>query len=538
VSKRIDHISTAGQVGNLVQPLWQQTCYFAGLAMFRCVSLLLLAGSLLCGQSTVTVEGSVVNRVTHQGISGVSVTLDRGTAGLSYRAVTGSDGSFKIANVEPGDYLPIFEKRGLSAADAPVKPQHFDAAAGSIRLHAEMIAWTRISGHVLDAQDHPLSRIHVTLIPMREGRTSSGTVAATDDSGAFIIATESGIYRLMASEDDAAEHHNPPLAPTYYPMAADPQSAQRIAILSGTDLSGFDIHMQKVQPVKVRGVVLDTHGSPLSGAPVKLVLPPAIWWDRDESETVSGDGGAFEFAAVRPGDWRVTAEVERGEGALFGFAAVRVAAADVSGVKIRLNEPFTVTGKVEGARAHGSSDLCELPGVSLISTDVDHETSSEVQDNGSLRLPEVYPGRYKIQVCGVSSGSYLASILVGDHDVLGQEFSLASGATLRVVFRSDGGTVRGTVEQGEGRTVALIPAEEGLLDPMFVQTTTAGDGGRFEFSNVRPGDYRAIAFDHVGDSAALSDPAFVRDLSVSVTAVQVERGQVATVSLKVVRWPE
>jgi len=495
---------------------------------------------LLYAQPTVTVQGVVLNHVTHQGISGVSVTLDRGTAGLSYRGVTGSDGAFAITNVEPGDYLPVFEKRGLSVVDAPDKPMHFDAASSPIHLHAEMVGWTRISGRVLDAQDHPVSKVHVTLIPIREGRTSSGTSATTDDSGAYIIATQSGMYRLMAAAPAGGSMGagNAAWAPTYYPAVIDPQSAQRITIAGGTDLSGYDIRMQSTARFKIRGTVLDTRGTPLPGVPVKLVLPPAVWWDRDEAGATSGEGGIFEFPAVRPGDWRVTAEVESGESTLFGFAAVQVSAADVSGVRVRLSEPFAVSGKVEGAKDHNSGDLCESPGVSLISTEVDHETSSEVQDNGSLRIPEVYPGRYRVEVCGVSSGSYLASVLLGGQDVLGREFTLDAGAMLRVVFKSDGGAVRGTVEQGDGRTVALIPADDALLDPMFVVTVTAGEGGRFEIDNVRPGDYRAIAFDHVGDMAALSDPAFVRDLASWVTAVKVEREQAAAVSLKVVRWPE
>ena len=507
--------------------------------MLRRLLYLPVAVWLLSAQSTVAVEGTVSNHVTHQGISGVSVTLDRGTAGLSYRAVTGSDGSFKIENVDAGDYLPVFEKRGLSVVDAAQKPLHFDLIASPIKLHAEMIPWTRISGRVLDALDHPLAKISVTLIPIREGKTSSGTAATTDESGAFIIATESGIYRLMAAEpNDAPERHPPALAPTYYPAATDPQAAQRIAIIAGTDLSGYDIRMQSVPEVKIRGLLLNTLGEPLAGAPVKLVLPPSIWWDRDELETISRADGTFEFTGVRPGDWRVTAEVERGEGTLFGFAAVQAANNDVTGVRVRLNEPFTVTGKVEGAKSNGSSDLCESPGVSLISTEVDQEASSEVQDNGTLRIAEVYPGRYKVQVCGVSTGSYLASVFIGGRDVLGQEFTLSSGASMRVVFKSDGGVVQGTVDQGQGRTVALIPADDGLLDPMFVATTTAGEGGRFEFTNVRPGEYRAISFDHVGDAAALTDPLFVRGLSSWVTPVRVQPKQTATVALKVVHWPE
>jgi hypothetical protein len=256
--------------------------------MHRRISLTLLFAPLLCAQPAVTVEGAVLNHVTHQGISGVSVTLDRGTAGLSYRAVTGADGTFRIANVDAGDYLPIFEKRGLSVVDAPERPIHFDAASSPIRLHAEMISWTRISGHVFDAENHPVPKVQVTLIPMREGRTSSGTVATTDTSGAFIIATQAGVYRLMAAEgdsaaagsrgsDDAPAPRISKWAPTYYPAATEPQAAQRIAIVSGVDLTGYDIHLQSTTLVKIRGTLLDTRGEALAGIPVKLVLAPSVW---------------------------------------------------------------------------------------------------------------------------------------------------------------------------------------------------------------------------------------------------------------------
>jgi hypothetical protein len=531
------------------------------MSLFRSAPAFLFA-PLLFAQTGVTVEGTVVNRVTHQGVSGVSVTLDRGTAGLAYRAVTDSSGAFRILNVDPGDYLPTFEKRGLSVVDSSSKPLQIGAAAGPIHLRAEMLPWTRIGGHVLDAEDHPIPRVRVALVPLRAGRGSIGTFATTDDAGAFTLATEPGMYRLLAdpyqsdglrrgglgvtvaptsAPSAAASATAAPRAwaPTYYPATADPQAAQPISISAGADLSGFDVHLQAVPLFHIRGVVVDTRGVPAAGLALKLVPPPANWWEPEETEVNSTAGGAFDFAHVRPGDWHVIAEVERGDASLMGFAPARVQAADVSGVKVHLTEPFTVQGRVEGAKAGNNNDLCETTSVSLISTEVAQDTSGEAQENGLLRIPEVYPGRYKVQVCGIPQGHYLASVLVGERDVLGQEFTLAPGAVpLRVVFKSDGGTVRGTVAEGEGMAVALVPADEALLDPLFVATTTAGEGGRFELGNLRPGEYHAFAFDRIGDPDALSDPIFVRSLAGQSTTVRVEHGRAASVDLKVVRWPE
>ena len=254
----------------------------------------LLFAPLLFSQTGVTVEGTVLNRVTHQGISGVSVTLDRGTAGLAYRAVTDSSGAFRILDVDPGDYLPVYEKRGLSVADASSSLMHIAADAVPIRLRAEMVPWTRIAGRVLDSHLQPVPRVRVTLVPLRAARGTVGSVATTDDSGAFTLATEAGMYRLLADpyQSDGLRRGGlsapaPPSsesaprawAPTYYPAAAGPQAAQPIAVSTGADLSGFDVHLQSVALFHVRGVVLDTRGVPVRGLAVKLVPPPANWWE-------------------------------------------------------------------------------------------------------------------------------------------------------------------------------------------------------------------------------------------------------------------
>ena len=514
----------------------------------------LLFAPLLFAQSGVTVEGTVLNRVTRQGISGVSVTLDRGTAGLAYRAVTDTSGAFRIPDVDPGDYLPVFEKRGLSVSDGSSTLLHVAADAVPIRLRAEMTPWTHVAGRVLDADDHPIPRVRVILVPLRAARGTVGTVATTNDAGAFTLATEAGIYRLLGdpyqsdglrrgelSAPAAPSSESAPRAwaPTYYPAATDPQAAQPITVSNGADLSGFDIHLQTAALFHLRGAVLDTRGTPVRGIGLKLVPPPANWWEPEEAEAVSGEGGVFDFPRVRPGEWYVTAEVERGEASLMGFASAFVKDADAARVSLRLTEPFTVTGRVEGAKAHSGEGACEFTSVSLISTETAHDASGEAQENGALRIPEVYPGRYKVEVCGVAAGHYLAGVFLGGRDVLGQEFALAPGAPpLRVVFRSDGGSVRGAVDQGEGTAVALVPADEALLDPLFISTTTAGEGGRFEIVNLRPGEYRAFAFDRIGDADALTDPTFLRSLAARAATVRVEAGRATAVDLKIVRWPE
>ncbi len=72
------------------------------------------------------------------------------------------------------------------------------------------------------------------------------------------------------------------------------------------------------------------------------------------------------------------------------------------------------------------------------------------------------PGRYLVNPFP-PAGYYLASITLGDRDVVGQMVEFTSGSVpLRVVYRSDGGSIRGTVEECGNATIAIAPEDPAL----------------------------------------------------------------------------
>jgi hypothetical protein len=157
---------------------------------------------------------------------------------------------------------------------------------------------------------------------------------------------------------------------------------------------------------------------------------------------------------------------------------------------------------------------------------------------GTFRIQNVYCDRYTIEVNGRPGGSYLASMLLGDREVMGQEVDLVPGLPpLRVIFKPATGRVRGTVENGAGATVVLLPKEEALQNYQYIRSVGCDREGRFEIDSLKPGDYYAAAF-AAPDMTALEDPEFIRTFSSRTAQVQVDNGAAASLDLKLMPWPE
>ena len=70
------------------------------------------------------------------------------------------------------------------------------------------------------------------------------------------------------------------------------------------------------------------------------------------------------------------------------------------------------------------------------------------------------PDSYRIMPVAPSGAYYLAAMTLGDRDVFGQPVEFTSGSVpLKVIFRSDGGAIRGTVEECGNATIAIAPED-------------------------------------------------------------------------------
>ena len=129
---------------------------------------------------------------------------------------------------------------------------------------------------------------------------------------------------------------------------------------------------------------------------------------------------------------------------------------------------------------------------------------------------------------------YLASIRIAEREVLGETVELtAASPPITILYKADGGGVRGTVEDCGSARVVLVPQERGLQGfNDFIGHAACDAGGHFEISNMRPGEYYAYAFDQQPPIKDLAELLVNRAVRITVRS-----GEFSGAALRVTRLP-
>jgi len=523
----------------------------------RAAAFLFVFALRLAGQSTIAVEGTVEMK-SGAPVGGVLVELRRMEARTKfsaepeYKTTTDERGHFSFATISKGDYVPSFVKSGLVAYEAfaapggngwwsageqagPMPIFHVDADKPTIKLTASLEPKTQVSGRVVDEENRPVPDMHVALVTaighvIRGGRTS-------DAEGRFTITAPSGSYYLFAAREISPFARTGPMIEGlryWYPGVIQSEEAQPVQVRAGVQY--YEIKIRTVPVYRVRGVVWDEKGTdPAPGVTVRLYQ--LDHWDLVDTKTVSGKDGAFHFDGVPDGTWRLFAANTGDPAMRTSYAEIHVSKGNLQDVEMRLVLPWSQKGHFEqddGAIAtamnvHLIPVDFPLVGEAGLITGLLGEYGMQREADGRFRIEKVYPGRYRILATASSTKFYLASILIGERDVLGDVVELREGApAIRVVYRSDGGVVQGSSAKCAGATVALVPEEKALFN-QFVRTAKCDQNGHFAMSNVRPGDYSMLAFQ---DSNAVRDERYVRSLFVQGENVRIKPRETTSVELR------
>jgi len=192
---------------------------------------------------------------------------------------------------------------------------------------------------------------------------------------------------------------------------------------------------------------------------------------------------------------------------------------DVGNLQIRLAAPFTVTGTVDwGDLPNRNAAILLLPadGQSAIFG------PPMAGSSGTISLRAATAGKQLI-VPQPGPGYYPVSVLLGGQEVLGKPVDLFPGATFRVAYKAATGSVHGTVENGSGATVFLIPDNVQTLG--FGRMLMCKTDGTFDMSGVPPGDYFVTALDQMQRTLPIADAAWLARVVAIGTRVSV--GQTA-----------
>jgi protocatechuate 3,4-dioxygenase beta subunit len=514
-----------------------------------------LAQFVLAQDGTASLSGRVVNSVTKAGIPGVELSFCRmhprsvDSGGLITvcdpapgSGVTDDTGSFHAAGIAEGRYLVT--PAPMEGFGPPIAPPPF-TISGDTRRDLELTPLAAVHGRVLDPEGNPAEGVVVRLLGLDfAGCYSCNTkaVKTTDAIGEFVLTdVPPGDSMILTAskkvQDTQAEEK---IVITYYPSAIDRDLAQRIHI-EGTDVFGYDIKLRSVPAHGIRGIVLDAAGNPVPKALVSIVKPvtgmvaavrgevgfPPFGTPLAEPVETAADG-TFQFPPVMRGNWMLrVAGNARGWPDQAGSAEVTVADAEVEGAIVRIAPAFDIELKTN----FGDSPPAKIPTilVTMIPQDSPQVLLPLPGDLPPGETPRIklFAGKYLVAPAQVLEGYYLAAALLGNRDVLGQVTDVARGDTVQLVFRKDGGSVRGTVEPGgEARVVLMAdPGASGRLG----YSALSDASGAFTIADVPPGEYTALAGLPLPDFASAE---FATMLKASGKRVHVEAGATAQVELR------
>jgi len=190
-----------------------------------------------------TVDGSVVDSASGIGIAGAKVELIQGDERV-YSVSADPQGNFRLEKVKEGSYTVRFSS-----------PDHFRelnfrfqviAGTNPAKLEGRLLPLGRIAGHVMDSKGTPLPNARLEVVS-----ETMHLFARTDSNGKFNLHhyLVPGNYSLSAIPPVGLK----PPAPeqdsgrvlgwvrTYYPGAADAQTAANILLRPGGQLLDIEI---------------------------------------------------------------------------------------------------------------------------------------------------------------------------------------------------------------------------------------------------------------------------------------------------------
>lgn len=492
-----------------------------------------------------TISGTVTDEAGEP-VIGVQVTaFQRRLVGGRYRigrrsvAMTDDRGIYRLASLEPGDYLVAFVWRDTSVPFAT----------------AELMR-TGVTG--ADPKVQQMIRERLTLQPDLAVVGSAASIQV----GTSVRDLPSG--RPPPPQSDGAVF----IYPTqFYPGVATAGRATVVTVASGQDRTGVDLTLSPMKTVSVSGTLMGPDGAVASTA---LHLVPAgdgPMSELETSATMTDTLGGFTFLGVPPGPYTVTAlraprapvppATNANDDTLFADTAVTVGNRDVSDLLVTLQRAARIAGRVEFDGTHDRPDAATLMGVqvtlepagAMTSTMVDTSPiqlpSGHADDTGAFKTAGAQPGHYLVRV-GVLTGWTLKSVQAEGRDISETPLDLRTTDVNNVVitFTDRPTKLAGRVLTSDGTPdadaiVIALPADQRAwsddgVNPRRVRSTHVARNGSYTITALPSGDYSLVAI-HEDTTPEWQDPRVLDGLARSGSNVRLAEGDTRMLDLKAVR---
>jgi protocatechuate 3,4-dioxygenase beta subunit len=550
-------------------------------AMRLIVALLPLVTAAQTAPDTLcAISGQVVNASTAEPVRRATVYLRRTesspgvtTVSVTHSVSTDASGHFAIDKIEPGAYRLAAEHSGFIVtqygARGPGKagtPLILERGQKSTDLLLRLTPHSVISGRVLDEDGEPVTGVDVQVSRLQyvQGRKQLARSGggATNDLGEYrVFGLAPGRYYLSASyrpnpiAPDADANGEGAYVPTYYPNTPDPSAAAPLDATPGSQLSRIDVTLARRHTVTVRGTVVNeampesAPGDPAVRVNMSVVLsainPMGAGRENSRGAQVSPQG-VFEIRNVVPGSYLLSAmAMIPGKTARTARVPLQVGSANLEGIAVTIHAPLAITGHVQ-VDGETSENLSRLH-VMLLPLESGAMVYGPLPDqalkpDGSFRMPEVNPDRYRVNVNPLPDGFYVKSIRAANVDVQTNGLDAGGGAPapLEIVVSPNAGRVSGSVLDPKtqrpvsGVFAVLVPQEAERRDrESFYHTATTDPNGRFTFQNLVPGEYKVYSWEAV-DFGAWMDPDFLAPHESQGEPVTVREGSPQSVQVRLI----
>ena len=471
---------------------------------------------------------------------------------------------------KPGYLEPQF-------TEPPLDPE----TAASSELRISLIPEALIVGHVhLPANDgsEPIL-VELYRHEVQGGRARwipSGT-NSTRASGEFRFANlREGEYKLFTQEliDRDALTFDPrgPLfgfPPVYYPASEDFETAAQIHLKAGETFSAtLAPSRREYFPVKIavpdsglaggsqitverqghRGPGFSLGFDPADNAIVGL-LPNGTYTLEVTQYGETGSSGLLNFSVNGAPSQGLSMQLAQN-------SSIEVRLIDLRANDLPVTDQRSNPGVASGPRLRDSLNILNLTLVSmdeLAPGNLLQLQPPKNQDDETFSFGNVQPGRYWVR-SGCGPSEYVSEITSGGRDLLRQPLDVGFGATvppIELTLRDDGAQIEGTIEgwpqpqsqyfvknvsrsffRGIASPVMLLPlSENSSPSRMFCQAWVDQDG-KFNFSQVPPGEYLAIAFDRLRQDLEYENPEALKNYEEQGQVLRLGPGQREKLRLK------
>ncbi len=414
------------------------------------------------GSDTGRITGQIVTAYAEL-IADASVTLARvDEPGFPARTTkSDSRGAFSFAQLPPGRYRLLASKAGytsrqlssvstgsagaLSAGpvvdvglDAPVDVQVLVRRAASIagriiRPDGSAAANVRVVAAVgSGTRRQPLFEVQTTSqsdgryeirgLPPGEYLVGAGSVAVPtkpfDD-------TEAGQAARKAAAAASATAHT-----SWYPGVTDQEPGTAVTLLEGVSAEGIDIWLTPSQHFAVAGRVSWPVGIAIEGISIDFGDPAGT---RSGVWLVSDPSGIFTLGTVPPGPLTLLARAESDQGTLFGIASIEVSVDSVEDVRILVDRPGLISGRIvyQGSVPPSGRATSVVAEQKLLRVSALYPVpQSSIDADGRFTLPNTI-GEYEFGLEGLQHGLAIKRVTRNGRVLPMNRISVSPGETIR-----------------------------------------------------------------------------------------------------------